>query len=124
MASYTPNLNLKKPASSDYALISDINSNMDTIDTEVAKKQAKNLVFSNKTASSWSADSTYSGYGYRCAVACSGVTASDVAEVVFGIAQASSGNYAPLCNTYSGGIYIYSKVNDSITIPTIIVFKG
>ena len=33
MATYTQNLNLKKPATSDNAKISDLNSNMDTIDT-------------------------------------------------------------------------------------------
>ena len=285
MASYTPNLNLKKPASSDYALISDINSNMDTLDTEVAKAQAisnkargliyleptvtttgvlwtasstditsyydglmvvvrcpeatatgltlkinsltaptivynvtsgistrysadsiiilvyktvnntaywsimdydantdtkvrqyqatnnvnypiltrynttdkagtyeatyarfapavtlnpstgvitatqftgkgASVKFTSKSASSWSADSTYTGYGYRCAIALTGVVASDVAEVIFGMTEASSGNYAPICDTYAGGVYIYSKVNTSITIPTIIVHKA
>lgn len=36
MATYTPNLNLKKPAASDAADIADINGNMDLIDTAVA----------------------------------------------------------------------------------------
>ena len=35
MATYTTNLNLKKPALDDDALITDINSNMDTLDTAV-----------------------------------------------------------------------------------------
>lgn len=33
MASYTPNLNLKKPAGSESVVIGDINGNMDTIDS-------------------------------------------------------------------------------------------
>ncbi len=87
-------------------------------------KQDKNLVFTNKSASSWVADSTYSDYGYRCAVALSGVTANDVAEVIFSLEQSSSGVYAPVCETYNGGVYIYASENTAITIPTIIVFKG
>ena len=35
MASYTPNLNLKKPAGSEAVVIGDINGNMDLIDTAV-----------------------------------------------------------------------------------------
>ena len=46
-----------------------------------------------------------------------------VAEVVYDIADAESGNYAPVCNTFDGGVYIYSKVNTAITIPTILVVK-
>lgn len=81
-------------------------------------------IHSNKSASSWSADSTYTGFGYRCAIAITGVTANDVAEVVFGVAEATSGNYAPVCESYAGGVYIYSTVNTSITVPTIIIHKG
>lgn len=81
-------------------------------------------IFTNKTASSWSASSTYSDFGYRCAIALTGVTASDVAEVVFSQDQAASGQYAQVCETYAGGVYVYSSVNTSITIPTIIVHKG
>ncbi len=81
-------------------------------------------IFTSLTASSWSADSTYDGFGYRCAIALSGVTASDVAEVIFSQAQASSGEYAQVCETYAGGVYIYSSVNTTITIPTIVVHKG
>ena len=81
-------------------------------------------IISNTSVSSWSADNTYSDYGYRASVAITGVTASDVAEIIFGASEAVSGDYAPICETYAGGVYIYSAVNDSITIPTIIVFKG
>lgn len=38
MASYTTNFNLKKPATSDFVDIADINGNMDTIDTELKKR--------------------------------------------------------------------------------------
>ena len=88
-------------------------------------RQGVNLYFENKSASSWTRQSspTYSGYSYRCAVACTGVTSSMYADVIFNPAQAISGDYAPVCQTYNGGVYIYSKVNTSITIPTIVVMK-
>lgn len=151
MATYTPNLNLKKPATTDLVSIADLNGNMDALDMAVAGKQdtipttgasqgdvltfngtsfewnspsGGATIFTNKSASSWVADSTYEDFPYRCAVACTGVTASDVAEVVFNVDDAVSGNYAPVCQTYAGGVYIYSSASDSITIPMILVHKG
>ena len=84
----------------------------------------KHVVVSNVTASSWVADTTYADYGYRCALTIAGVTASDVAEVIFGVTEATSGDYAPVCQTYAGGVYIYSKVNTSITVPTVMVVRA
>ena len=81
-------------------------------------------IFTNLSASSWVADATYTDYPYRCAIALSGVTASDVAEVIYAQEQASSGEYAQVCQTYAGGVYVYSAVNTSITIPTIVVHQG
>lgn len=124
MATYTPNFNLKKPASSDLVSIADINGNMDIIDTALAGAGGGAEIHSNLSASSWTADSTYTGFGYRCALAITGVTANDVAEVVFAQSEAASGNYASVCETYAGGVYIYSAVNTSITIPTILIFKA
>ncbi|MBE6524496.1 MAG: hypothetical protein E7Z65_06465 [Thermoplasmata archaeon] len=131
MASNTTYYSLIKPAVGEAADITKINTNMDTIDATMksisdtaSAKQSKMLLFTNKSASSWSADSTYEDYPYKCNIACSGVTASDVAEVVFSPEQATSGEYAPVCLTYSGGVRIYASVNTSITIPHIIVHKG
>lgn len=42
MATYTTNLNLKKPAVGEKANIADINGNMDILDSAVAGKAAKN----------------------------------------------------------------------------------
>ena len=81
-------------------------------------------IHSNLSASSWVADSTYAGFGYRCALAITGVTANDVAEVVFNQSEAASGNYASVCETYAGGVYIWSSVNTAITIPTVLIHKG
>lgn len=81
------------------------------------------LKFENMTASSWIVDSTYADFGYVCNLSCSGVTEDMYAEVVFDVAQATSGNYAPVCETGSGIVKIWSSTNNSITIPVIIIQK-
>ena len=52
-----------------------------------------------------------------------GILSTDYAEVIFNPTHAASGNYAPVCETTDGGIYIFSKTTDSIQIPTIIIFR-
>lgn len=88
--------------------------------------QTARKTFTNKTvaAASWLSNSTYTDFAYRAAVACTGVTASMFAEVVFSPADAMSSNYAPVCQTYSGGVYLYAKEipSDTLTIPTIVVW--
>lgn len=79
--------------------------------------------FTSQSCSSWASDATYTDYGYKGTIALTGVTASDVAQVIFGMTEATSGDYAPICETYAGGVYIYSKVNTTITIPTILITK-
>ena len=81
----------------------------------------KFLTFTNVSASTWVSDSTYTGYGYKCVLTCNGVTSSDYAQVIFNPSEADSGNYAALCLTDTNTVTIYSKVNNSITIPTIMV---
>ena len=83
--------------------------------------QTKIKKFTNISASTWVADNTYTGYGYKCELTCNGVTANDFAQVIFNTTEAESGNYATVCNTGNGIVTIYSKVNTSIIIPTIIV---
>ena len=43
--------------------------------------------------------------------------------MTFDNAQAASGNYCPVAETYAGGVYIWSKVNTAITVPSVIVVK-
>lgn len=85
---------------------------------------AKPLSFSGKTvaASAWADDSTYPDYPCRAAVACSGVTAKHFPLVVFSPADALSGNFSPVAESYAGGVYIYaeSKPSATVTIPNIV----
>lgn len=83
--------------------------------------QKNTLSFTNVSASSWVSDSTYTDYGYKCELSCSGVTSSMFAQVVFAPTEADSGNYATVCLTGTNTVTIYSKVNDTITIPSIVV---
>ena len=83
--------------------------------------QTKTLKFTNLTASTWVADNTYTDYGYKCDLSCSGVTTNMFAQVIFAPTEADSGNYATVCETGNGTVTIYSKVNDTITIPSIVV---
>jgi hypothetical protein len=88
---------------------------------DVNNKQEKVLKFENILASNWTNDSTYADYPYRCDMNCAGVTETMYAEVVFGLTESTSGQYAPLCETKEGVVSIWSKGNTSITIPTIVI---
>ncbi len=91
---------------------------------ELAEKQSKAKFYSNVSASSWAADSTYSNYGYKCEISLSGVGASDFAFVTFGVTEADSGNYAPIAETVAGKVIIYSKVNTAVTIKSVAIFPA
>ena len=73
------------------------------------------------STSSWSQTNTYSDYPYRANVSISGVTTSYVPEVIFNMTDATGGNFAPVCETYNGGVYIYAKEKPTatVTIPVI-----
>ena len=90
--------------------------------------ELKKLQFNNVSVATnaWQTDSTYSDYGKRAAVALTGVINTMIPEVIFGLADATSGTFAPIADTYDGGIYIYANATPSaaITIPTILCWKG
>ena len=72
---------------------------------------------------SFEADSTYANYGYKGVCSLLDVTSNDIAEVVFSVEQVDSGVYAPVCDTFNGGVNIYASDNTAMTIPNIIVIK-
>ena len=94
-----------------------------TDDEADGKYQAAGLSFANVEASEWVDSMTYEDFAYQCDLACAGVTADDFAEVVFDLEESKSGNYAPLCETLTDAVRIYSTSNEMITIPTIIITK-
>lgn len=88
---------------------------------------AVKLTFSSTSvpAASFVSDSTYTDFPYRAAVTLTGVTASMIPEVVFGVSDAMSGNFAPVAEAYDGGIHLYAAAvpDAAITIPTILAWR-
>lgn len=88
----------------------------------------RELVFTNTSVqnSAWTthSDSEQNAAGYvrRAAVALSGVTANHSPDVRFSMADAVSGLYSPVADSYAGGVYIYATEapGAAITIPSII----
>ena len=83
-------------------------------------------IMTSVTASTWVSDSTYTGYDYKCEIDATGydVDNTTFAEVTFDADDALSGDYAPVCTTGTDTITIYSKVNTSITIPSILIVRA
>lgn len=88
---------------------------------------AVKLSFSNTSVAvaSFVADSTYTDFPYRASVPLTGVTSSMTPEVVFGVTEAMSSTFAPVAETYNGGVYIYASEVPiaAITIPTILCWR-
>ena len=91
------------------------------------KSEKKALRFSNITtpASLFVADTTYEDYPFRAAVALKDVTVKMIPQVCFGMKEATTGVFAPLCATYDGGIYIYAaeQPENDVLILTVLCFK-
>lgn len=77
------------------------------------------------TASMWETNAAYADFPYRATVPLSGVTAAMLPQVIFDVAEATSGDYAPVEETYAGGVYIWAAnvPEAAITIPTIICWR-
>lgn len=101
---------------------STVASNASQVPTLAAKiKTATNVVV---PSTAWSADGTYSasGYNYKATATVSGVTSGYIPFVNFGMADAVTGNYAPVAVCVNGGISIWAKAapNGAITIGSIV----
>lgn len=88
---------------------------------------AVKLTFTNTTveAASFAADETYGDFPYRAAVPLTGAAEAMTPEVVFGAADAMRGTFAPVAESYAGGVYIYAAEIPSaaVTIPTILLWR-
>ena len=77
--------------------------------------------------SAFTSDSTYASLGYNVkgTIEMLDITENDVVNVTFDMAQAVSGNFAPISNTYNGGVYIYAKEMPTSTITVALeIIKG
>lgn len=139
MAEETTYFKLKKPLGNENADIADINDNMDNIDSalknisdniEEAKEAAGNTDVITATnisvqVSAWTTDTTYDDFPFRAAIAITGCTTEYKPDVTFGLDDSMSGNFAPIAETYAGGVYIYAAETPeaAVTIPTITLLR-
>ena len=107
--------------------IGDAELKVNDITLDAIGAQERFLCGRNKiiATSAWVSDATYADYPYRASIALPPITAVSFVEIVFSPADATSGNFAPVCDTYAGGVYIYAKAvpDAAITIPTIVVWR-
>ena len=75
------------------------------------------------SVSTWVASTKYADFAYKAQINIANLTEDDFVNVVFGVNEAVSGNYAAAIEQYAGYILVFSKVNTAITIPTISVTK-
>ena len=99
----------------------------DAVTAQKLAADAVKLTFTNTTveAASFTADETYSDFPYRAAVPLTGAAEAMTPEVVFGVTDAMSGTFAPVAESYAGGVYIYAAELPSaaVTIPTILLWR-
>lgn len=100
---------------------------VELINTATAAQRALQFHNVSVAASAFLADITYTEYPYRAKVTLTGVDATMIPEVVLSVADAIGGNFAPVAETTSGGLYVYAKAvptEQSVLIPTIICWRG
>lgn len=78
------------------------------------------------TAGSFVSDATFETFPFRAAIPLAGITAQMIPNVIFSPTDAAAGMYAPVCQSYDGGVYIYAITTPAgtVTIPTITAKKG
>lgn len=76
-------------------------------------------------ASVWTTDTTYADYPYKANIPITECTQEHLPDVMLSLDDAISGNFAPVADSYAGGIYIYAKEKptSAMTIPTIKLTK-
>lgn len=89
---------------------------------------AVKLIFTNTViqTTQFAEDTTYEDFPYKVVIGLSdAITPSMLPEVIFGAVDASSGVFAPVVDSVTGGVVIYaSEVPEAaVTIPTIILWR-
>lgn len=71
------------------------------------------------------ADDTYTDYPYKATLEIDEITSDSVVSITFSLNDATSGNFAPICESGDGCVYIYTKAipESDVTIPLIEVIK-
>lgn len=94
------------------------------VDAAVSECQKKCITVSGQSIACTTSDTTYSDFPYTGIYSNTGIDAADTAVVTFSVADATSGNLAPVCATESGAVRIYSKVSQTVEGVSILIVKG
>lgn len=80
------------------------------VSREKLAEELKPLVFKEQSVpvELWVEDKSYADFPFRAGVSLIGLTAAHYPEVVLGPDDALGGNYAPVTESYDGGIYLYA----------------
>nr|DAI41045.1 MAG TPA: Receptor Binding Protein [Caudoviricetes sp.] len=107
--------------------INDASGNDVTLQTIGAQPKRMSFTDVSVPDSAWVDDSydQYTDFPYQAQVECAGVTSDMFAEVVLNPSDAISGNYAPICVTGSGVVWLYAKTipTAATTIRSIVVWR-
>ena len=105
--------------------IETLKANVDILNNTISRLDNKVILVSDLYPTSNVSDSTYVDYPYRYDYEFNGLTSNDVVEVMLSLADATSGNVAPITISDAGKFSIYCKTDSSIT-DTInaVIFKG
>lgn len=99
---------------------------VDSILDKVEPMECKKFYNTSVPAASFVSNTTYSDFPYRASIALTEeVTIDMIPEVIFSIDSLNNNNFAPVAETYNGGVYIYAEElpTAAITIPTIICWR-
>lgn len=90
---------------------------------ELKKRQFNNV---SVNVADFVADTTYKDFPFRAAVSLEGVLDYMIPEIIFSLLDATSGLFAPIAETYNGGVYLYATdvPKAAVTVPVIICWKG
>lgn len=81
------------------------------------------IAWQNVLVNNWVASTEFADFPYEAKIELTDfVDYTTVPQVVFDIADTMSGNYAPICKSGDKCVYIYGKVQDEITLKTVITF--
>lgn len=81
------------------------------------------IAWQNVVVKNWVASTEFADFPYEARIELTDfVDYTTVPQVVFDIADTMSGNYAPICKSGDKCVYIYGKVQDEITLKTVITF--
>lgn len=89
---------------------------------------AQRVILSNKIIypANWESDTTYADYPYRGTINAANVVYPEmIPEVIFSLADSTSGKFAPIADTDYGVVHIYATEmpTENMTIPTIILWR-